>query len=186
MKKEKLLLVTVMLLALAFITSVGILIYYVTHSQDLTANVERSVQQELKKYKIVADDLSIDDSKVILAIARYCKENNNCRGEQGLGLRGPQGPQGAQGIMGLQGIPGIQGITGLSGESIVGPAGKDGADGAPGANGAQGEQGPMGPRTERYCNEAERRIEWRNVGDEGWQVEYYLAPLQTCPQENMR
>ena len=172
------------MLAFAFIISLGILFYYVTHTNDITSNVRSSVQEELKKYNLPSDKVSVDDSKVILSIARYCEANNGCRGPQGIAGFTIQGPQGIQGIQGQPGIPGPQGIQGAQG--IVGADGKDGIDGKDGKDGQsivgpQGEKGEPGPKTERRCNAEERHMEWRNVGDETWQVEYNLSPLQTCP-----
>lgn len=172
MKKERLLLVTVILLAMAFIISVSILTYYVTHPNDLSASVQQSVEKELAKYNLSDNKLSVDDSKVILAIAHYCEANDGCTGPQGIAGISIQGATGAQGVQGVQGQPGDTGTTGTigaigaDGQSVVGPAGA---------------QGDPGPKTERQCDPNLHAIEWRNVGDESWQVEYYLAPLQICP-----
>jgi hypothetical protein len=166
MKKERLLIATVILLGIAFITSMGILFYYITHSDDLTASVQNSVQQELKKYNLSVDKMSLDDSKITLSVARYCSANDGCRGAQGISLQGSQGIQGAPGVNGSAGVDGRNGLDGKDGESITGP---------------QGERGQSGAPTERRCNAEMSRMEWRNQGDESWQVEYYLSPLQSCP-----
>lgn len=165
----------VILLLLAFLTSVGILFYYVTHPQDITSVVQKSVEEELKKYHINTDNLSLDESKIVLAVAQYCAADpNNCRG-----------PQGDTGATGLQGLKGDSGTIGANGKDAVngenGTNGADGKDGAEGTQGPPGEKGEPGPKTERRCNAEERRMEWRNEGDENWQVEYYLSPLQSCP-----
>lgn len=169
MKKDRLLVITVILLALTFVTSTGILVYYITHRNDLAASVQNSVREELQKYNLSSDKISIDDSEIILAVAHYCSANDGCRGPQGapgLGIQGSQGVQGTQGVQGSVGAEGPPGIPGKDGET-----------------GPRGEQGPPGPKTERRCNAVGHRVEWRNEGDETWQVEYYLAPLQTCPTE---
>ncbi len=176
MKRERLLLVTVILLGLAFLTSVGILFYYITHTQNISDTIRKSVEMELKKYNIPTKELSVDESKLVLAIARYCAVENNCRGPQGnpgLSVEGQPGKEGQEGQKGADANPAI-----------------DGQSGKDGATGAQGEKGEPGPRTERRCrvdnalsalsSEPRYLIEWRNEGDENWQIEYYLGISQTC------
>lgn len=183
MKRERLLLAAVIFLALAFLTSVGILFYYITHSQNLAATVQKSVEQELKKYNIPTKELTVDESKLVLAIARYCAVGDNCRGPQGDTGLSIQGSPGKVGLAGSEGQKGADAKNGTDGQ-----IGKDGKDGEPGQ---QGEKGEPGPRTERRCrldsalsllnNDNRYVIDWRNEGDENWQVEYYLGPSQTCP-----
>lgn len=181
MKRDRLYIIALILLALAFLISSLTLAYYITHRQDITSSVQQSVKNELSRYQLSSDNISVDDSKVLLAVAKYCQAND-CRGLTGEGTQGPQGPMGATGPMGPIGPTGLQGIMGLIGDTgatgATGPQGEKGDTGDPGQTGAQG---APAPRTERRCNAELSRVEWRNEGDESWQPEYNLAPLQTCP-----
>lgn len=88
------------------------------------------------------------------------------QGTQGpVGVQGIQGPQGKQGEVGLQGEPGPQGVQG-----IQGPVGETGDTGPQGEQGAQGDPGVAGREIELRHNDKKDRVEWRYVGDEGWQV----------------
>lgn len=172
MRKNKLFLVVMILSFLTLLFSICTFVYYISHQEEL---VKSSIQEELSKYQVNTEDISVDDSKVLLAIVRYCEANDKCKGPQGLagiGIIGPQGLQGPQGesIQGKDGISikGDKGDKGDQGESIQGPPGIPGTP---------------APKTERRCNAEEHRIEWRNEGDEAWQTEYYLSPLQSCNGE---
>lgn len=73
-----------------------------------------------------------------------------------------KGDKGSKGDAGAQGPPGV-GIKGDKGDSVT-------IKGQDGVNGAQGEPGASGREVEFQYNATDKRIEWRYVGDEGWQV----------------
>lgn len=77
-------------------------------------------------------------------------------------IKGEKGEKGDAGAAGPQGLPGVS-IRGDKGETVV-IEGIDGVDGLPGEPGAPGRE------VEFQYNEAKQRIEWRYVGDRGWQV----------------
>lgn len=78
------------------------------------------------------------------------------------GDQGPQGEQGPKGDTGQQGQPGVS-IKGDKGDTVT-------IQGLDGKDGAQGEPGSSGREVEFQYNEAAKRIEWRYVGDDGWQI----------------
>lgn len=93
-----------------------------------------------KKVDVSAEPVNDDKSLFIVPI-------KGDKGDKGDTVVGPQGP------------PGVS-IKGDKGDAVV----IHGEDGAP------GEPGPPGREVEFRYNEAKQRIEWRYVGDGGWQV----------------
>lgn len=69
----------------------------------------------------------------------------NIKGDDGVGLPGPQGPIGLTGPAGPQGSPGLNGLPGPTGpqglQGLIGPAGPSGLTGPVGPQGAKGDPG---------------------------------------------
>ena len=133
----------------------------------------QDIKKQLEIYNLPqADSTNItpDEAQYLLAVAKYCEVNDRCRGY--IGLQGPIGTQGVQGVSGEQGPVGQSGAQGTQGEKGI-----DGLTGANGANGSDGRE------VERRCNPDRRRMEWKLAGDDQWQVEYNLAPGQSCAKE---
>lgn len=175
-RHDALTLITVIMLIIGIIVSAFTLWFVITNRNALSVEVQ-SLRQELSKYKYPqnVNDVSFDDAKLYIMVAKYCEVRNDCRGFNGQSIQGGIGPQGLQGIQGAQGEAGFvgpQGERGLQGET-----------GATGATGAQGDRGADGRQIERRCNAEKNRIEWRYEGDEQWRVEYKLAPGQSCETE---
>ena len=188
MKRDKLSIIMVVLTLVGIALTSFLFFYTLQNKEAITQSIQKSVQIELAKYKLNdVKDLSIDDSKILLAVARYCEEHNDCAGVQGpvggLGPIGPIGPIGLTGI-GLNGYSPIKGIDyvdgkdGVNGYSPV--KGVDYFDGNDGANGSDGR------KIIQRCNSENNRVEWQYENDESWQPLYNLSPLQTCATEAQR
>ena len=186
MKRDKLSIAMVVLTLIGIALTSFLFFYTLQNKEAITQSIQKSVQIELSKYKLDdVKDLSIDDSKILLAVARYCEEHNDCAG-----ATGPQGVQGFQGIPGLQGVQGVIGLTGIAGYTPV--KGVDYTDGQDGYtpvkgvdyfDGVDGQNGTDGRKIIQRCNADANRIEWQYEGDESWQPLYNLGPLQTCATE---
>lgn len=174
MKSHKLLIVAFIMLLAGMLIS-GLTLFYLVQNKDNISFRLQSFEDKISHLNPI-NGKNATDEQVKKAVEDYCEWHNNCSGLQGdVGPIGPQGPIGAQGIMGSMGLQGPQGLTG-----------EQGPKGDTGETGPQGEPGENGPESERRCvvvDQTTRRIEWRNVGYDVWQIEYYLSVGQKCPQE---
>lgn len=176
MKRDKLTVAMVTLTIVGIALTGFLFAYTLANREAISESIQKSVQQELSKYNL--DDvkhLSIDDSKILLAVARFCESNNNCSGLNG--LQGIQGLQGVQGLMGLTGLNGRDGYTPIKGVDYF-----DGKDGINGQDGEPGQPGSDGRKIVQRCNPDKNRVEWQYEGDENWSPLYNLSPLQTCEE----
>lgn len=156
-------------------------LWYVINNRNALSLELQNLNNQLAKYKYpqqVKPD-SIDDAKIYIAIGQFCEAHSNCKGRDGVSIQGVQGVAGAQGLQGERGFPGAQGEPGIQGAQGI-----QGETGATGAQGEQGVPGHDGREIERRCNASRNRMEWRYAGDETWNVEYNLAPGQTCALED--
>jgi hypothetical protein len=179
-KREKLFAVAILLMIVVILLSAFTLWYTVINRDNISRTVDKSVAQQLASFKVPSQtikEVSVDEAKLLLAVAQYCDSRNECVGRDGrtvigpVGLQGPiglsvQGPQGPQGIQGPEGAPG-----------------KDGAQGPEGPQGAQGQTGEPALVITQRCNPEKRWVEQQKGSDENWQPLYKLAPGQTCVEE---
>lgn len=164
----------------------------VINSKDALTKELRATVEQLQKYNFPKEEVknvTLDEAKLYLAVAKYCEERNNCRGANGRdGQHGvspaclllPNQCQGANGQNAYTPVKGVDYFDGLTPECYFSESkcqGKDGVDGQSGTNGADGRE------VERQCNKELSRMEWRLTGDDLWQPEYNLAPGQTCVTE---
>lgn len=175
MKHNKLLtIIAFILLLIGVLTSVFTFAYLIQNQENVSLRLD-SFQNDISKINPL-DGKDASDEQVREAVKQYCLEHNNCIGNSG--NTGPQGPIGQMGLQGALGLTGERGPPGAQGpQGTQGPEGSQGIQGEPGANGRE---------IEKQCvvvNSTKRRIEWRLVGDNFWQVEYFLSPGQLCPQE---
>ena len=177
MKSGRLLIVAIVFMVLGFIISGFTLIFLIYKQDDASWRLQGFEQKISSINPINGKDAT--DEQVQNALTLYCSFRNNCTGPQG-----PLGPQGQTGETGQPGNRGLQGAMGLQGP--IGQPGPQGEKGDTGATGPQGEPGADGREMERRCvvvDPSTRRIEFRYVGDDTWQIEYYLSPGQLCPSE---
>lgn len=155
-------------LALAFLMSL-LALWVTIHGQTNVSNKLENFQQTITGIKpINAKDVTVE--QIAEAVSKYCAQNK-CIGLDGRDGQSIQGPIGPQGVMGLPGI------------SIVGP---QGSVGEKGTQGEQGISGTDGRTLEQRCTVVDnntRRIEQKYTDVETWEVLYYLAPRQRCPEE---
>lgn len=177
MRQSKLLTAVIAMMLIGIVISAFTLWYVIDNRGVLTADFQKKIQEELKRYKFPEEEkqaLSLNEAQVYIQVAKYCESHGNCRGRDGVPGRSIQGPVGPIGASGAQGLSGINGAS---------------VQGVPGVRGKDGEIGPQGPSgqdgrdIERRCNTNVSRMEWRLVGDENWKIEYSLAPGQTCGEE---
>lgn len=186
MKRDRVNTTMIILVLVGIILNAFIFLYTYQNKEAITNSIQKSVQQELARYNLDEfKNIPIDDSKILLAVARYCESHNNCAGFQG--------PQGVQGLQGIQGLLGPVGLTGASGYSpIKGIDYTDGQDGYTPVkgvdyfDGVDGASGQDGRKIIQRCNAEKERIEWQYEGDENWTPLYNLSPLQTCAGESKR
>lgn len=176
---QRFLFLAAILLMLSSIFISGFTLWYLTKNKDsLNVQLQNSLKDELAKYKFpVQEPITIDDAKLYISVAKYCEAHNDCIGPKGADsfIAGPQGVMGLQGLLGIQGVQGLQGLQGLKGDT-----------GIDGPTGLQGETGPPGRTLEERCyivNPTRRRIEQKYTDSETWEIKYYLAPGQLCPEE---
>ena len=144
----------------------------------LNQQLKESLREELTKYdfpKNEVKNITIDEAKIYLSVAKYCSETNSCRGDNG--------KNGRDGRDGASGSNGQNGDNGLTPPCYFTQTQCQGENGVNGAEGQQGPAGENGRPIERRCEPEKRQMEWRIVGDVQWQPEYNLAPGQTCVTE---
>lgn len=175
-KREKLFAVAVILMIVGILLSAFTLWYTIINRDNLTKVVDKSIASRLADFKVpqqVIQEATVDEAKILLAVARYCSGRDVCAGRDGKTVMGPVG---------------LQGPSGISIQGPVGPEGPQGPIGPQGDEGPIGPQGPAGtdaPITEERCNSETNTIERRRPPDENWQPYYKLAPGQTCAQEEL-
>lgn len=164
-------------MVLSILTSLFMIWFLFSSDKAVSLKLEDFKQTISNIKPINGKDVTVE--QVAEAVVNYCEQRNHCAGLNGDDGQSIQGSTGPKGDTGIQGIPGI---------SIVGPQGSVGATGAQGEQGIQGVQGDTGAsgRTlEQRCvvGEDDRRIEQKYTDGEDWEVLYYLAKGQRCPQE---
>ena len=170
--KNKLQLAITILMVIGLAIGIFALAYLIKNQDNLSLKVDTFESTLSKLNPINGKDAT--DEQILNGIALYCKQHNDCTGKDGKSpIKGIDYNDG----MSIKGDKGDS-IKGDKGDSIKGDAGADST--------VPGSAGTPGPGTERRCvvvSPSSRRIEWRNEGDDGWQLEYYLSPGQLCPQE---
>ncbi len=161
----------------------GFTLWYVISSKDSITKELRTTIEELKKYNFPKDevkDVTLDEAKLYLAVAKYCEENNDCKGKDGISpacILEPSQCRGADAPIPVKGVDYNDGITPPCYFTINQCQGDNGVNGTDGTNGTDGANGKP---VLRRCNPETNRMEWQLEGDESWQPEYNLAPGQTC------
>lgn len=179
-KRERLFAVAILLMIVVILLSAFTLWYTVINRDNISRTVDRSVAEQLAKFNVpqqTIKEVTVDEAKLLLAVAQYCDSRNECMGRDGRTVVGPVGLQGPVGLS-VQGPQGVQGIQGP-----VGPPGREGERGPEGPQGIQGPAGEAAPITTQRCNPEKRWIEQNQGTDENWQPLYKLAPGQTCVEE---
>lgn len=175
-KSNRLTVIAIILMVVGIIVSCFTFYLVITNQAAFKAEVQKSLEQELEKYNLsTPKETPIDDNKLLLAVARYCEVRNNCTGrdgQPGVGVPGLNGNNGFNGYSPLKNLDYFDGEPGYT--PVKGVDYFDGDPGAPGTNGRE---------VERRCNPDRQRMEWRLSGDPNWQVEYKLAPGQSCEKE---
>lgn len=148
-KTNKLNFIVLLLLIVGIGISCYTLYYAIQNKDEFKAEIQQNLRAELDKLNIpTPKDISVDEARLVLAVAEYCKSNNDCRGQNGQSIIGLTG---SQGLQGPQGLPGIQGEQGVKGEN--------------GNNGLNGTDG----RTPTFrCNQNKNQWQVRYSEDENW------------------
>lgn len=166
----------------------GFTLWYVINSKDALSKELKNTIKQLQQYNLPKEeikDVTLDEAKLYLAIAKYCESTNNCEGKDGkdgaspVCIFEPRQCRGTDAITPLKGVDYVDGITPPCYFTINQCQGENGVNGTNGQNGADGANGKT---IERRCNSERDRMEWRYDGDESWQPEYNLAPGQTCAE----
>lgn len=178
-KSNRLTLIALIMMAIGVVVSGFTLWYVVTNREAFQAEIQKSLQQELAKYNLqVPQNMTVDEAKVYLAVVKYCENTGNCIGRTGAnGSNGANGTNGNNGYTPVKGVDYFDGKDGVTPPCMLTEAQCQGADGSNGTNGENGRE------VERRCNADRQRMEWRLVGDPNWQVEFKLAPGQSCVKE---
>ncbi len=184
--------------ALTWVASIVLLIsivlcaftlWYVINSKDALSKELKNTIKQLQEYNLPKEeikDVTLDEAKLYLAIAKYCENTDNCKGRDGKDgvspacIFEPSQCRGDNGMTPVKGIDYNDGVTPMCYFTLSqcqGSDGMDGKDGADGANGADGRE------IEQQCNPETNRVEWRYVADESWKPLYNLSPAQTCVTE---
>lgn len=170
-------------------------LFYVINSKDTLTKELRITINQLKKYKYPKSevkDVTLDEAKLYITIAKYCEEHNDCKGDSGRDGQSPaclftpsqcQGSNGTNGISPAKGIDYFDGLTPPCYFTFSQCQGYSPIKGVDYNDGVNGTNGKDGREIERQCNASANRMEWRYTGDETWHAEFNLAPGQTCPTE---
>ena len=187
MKQKWLLIIILMMMLVGIAVSSYTLWYSIRNKDAISATIENNIKEELKKYEIPdVEKLSLDESKLALAVAHYCEPRNECRGYDGISgqsplcLLEPSRCQGANGITPIKGVDYRDGVDGITPSCYFTENQCQGADGVDGMDGMNGANGADGREIERRCNAEADRMEWRLTGDDFWQVEFMLSKGQKC------
>lgn len=187
MRNNKLLILAYVTLAVSLLVC-GLSVYLILKSQaNIKIQIRDSLQNELKKYNVpVNDKATLSELEVLAGVAKYCESNNECRGKDGTTII-PKDGKDALTIPGYTPVKNVDYFDGKDAEPCTTRQESNGVtlicpDGTTSfiANGTEGQRGTDGRGFERRCNSNKNRMEWRYVGDLGWQVEYKLAPGQVC------
>lgn len=183
-KNNKLIVLATAMMLVGISLSAFTLWYMITNQPRLESKLQENLKAELAKYNFPnIDKITPDEAEMYIAVAKYCEANNNCKGPTGNnGINGTSPEclnlttrcQGVNGTAPTKGIDYGDGMDGLTPPCYFNESQCQGSQGVPGE--------PAKP-IERQCNAEKRRVEWRNQGETNWQVEYKLAPLQTCETE---
>lgn len=165
--------------------------YVISSKESLTKELKNTIEQ-LQKYNLPKEeikDVTLDEAKLYLAIAKYCENTSNCEGKDGkdgaspVCIFEPSQCRGANGLTPVKGIDYTDGATPLCYFTINQCQGDDGYTPVKDVDYFDGQNGVDGREIEQQCNPGTRRIEWRYVGDESWHALYNLSPGQTCVTE---
>lgn len=163
-------------------------LWYVISSKDALSKELKNTIKQLQQYNVPKEeikDVTLDEAKLYLAIAKYCENTNNCEGKDGKDgaspacIFEPRQCRGADAVTPTKGVDYSDGITPPCYFTLSQCQGNDGADGKT-VNGADGTNGR---EIEQQCNSETNRVEWRYVGDESWRALYNLSQGQTCATE---
>lgn len=161
-------------------------LWYVITSKDALSQELKNTLKQLEQYNLPKEDVkdvTLDEAKLYLAIAKYCENTDNCKGGDGKDGVSPACIFDASQCRGADGKTPVKGIDYNDGITPPCYFTLSECQGADGTNGTDGQNGANGKPVLRRCNPETNRMEWQHEGDESWQPEYNLAPGQTCVTE---